>query len=303
MDADQKICYRHDYHMHTAYGDGEDSVDAMVAAAKESGCSEIAITEHLSPFFAGLSGQAGRKIGGMTMMPEDAEIYLDEISAAEQRYQLQVLKGFELTYFEFDEDPSRRLIERLKPDILLLAVHNLELLLGWERPGKGGNPGRVDSKGHSVYLGGDSLDELERQYGGIKNLCAAYFRRLHDAVDFGAGLGGEGICSDVGIAHLVVFEHHPQFNMWIPPSLIDYAVGHIAKSGLALEVNFAKMGKGGCTQPRPSFEAAARYLSKGGRRLQFASDAHSVEDLKRASVHFPMFQEFFKGVEAPLEIK
>ncbi|MBI2138728.1 PHP domain-containing protein [Candidatus Woesearchaeota archaeon] len=287
--------FQHDYHMHTAYGDGKDSVDAMVAGAKEAGCSEIAVTEHLSPFFARLSGQAGRKIGGMTMMPEDAKKYLDEISAAEQRHQIKVLKGFELTYFEFDEDPSRRLIERLKPDILLLAVHNLELLLDWERPGKGGKPGRVDRKGYSVYLGGDSLDELERQYGGIRGLCDAYFKSLHQAIDFGASLEGEGICSGVGIAHLVVFEHHLRFNGWVQPSLINDAVDHVADSGLALEVNFGKMGKGGCTQPRPSLEAAARYLSKGGRRLQFASDAHSVGDLKRASEYFPIFQELLQG--------
>ena len=72
-----------DYHLHTPFGDGKNSIDEMVKAASIAGFTEVAFTEHLTWFFIEL-----RKHGignGITIMPEEIADYFTQCKNAEQK--------------------------------------------------------------------------------------------------------------------------------------------------------------------------------------------------------------------------
>ena len=264
-----------DYHMHTPFGDGRSSIDAMAKTAKELGLEEIAFTEHLSWLFVQL------KSGGtdaLTIMPEDIEQYYKECKAAEDKHNIRVLKGFEIGYLERDRENLKKFISKVKPDLVLVGVHQLDLKQDWTTLG-----GVEKKAGHSVYLGEDNFKEIIRQHGGFRKVCERYFQRLNHGIN----AGFENYCQMVGVCHLNMFRREPQYNPIIADPFIDKTLELIAEKNLALEINHHYKNQ----EPRPSYEAAKSFINKGGKKIWFGSNSHSIESLRESSKHYENFQQ------------
>lgn len=104
---------RGDLHMHTAWSDGRDSVETMVAACKALGYEYIAITDH-SP----------RSAASRTLTSDGISEQADEIAELRDKYRgLTILHGCEVDILPDGKlDFSDRVLERL--DIVLASLHD-----------------------------------------------------------------------------------------------------------------------------------------------------------------------------------
>jgi HisJ family histidinol phosphate phosphatase len=268
-----------DYHLHTNFADGQNSIDEMVTAAKVAGFEGIAITEHLTWFFAEL-GRAK-----ITISPHTADEYFNQCREAEQKHGLRVLSGFEIGYLERDEEATKVFLAKVKPDILLLSVHHLELLKDFTRA-----DGREDKAGYSVYMRGETGAELVRQYGCFKNVCDAYFQHLYRALD----AGFQDLAPLTIVSHLNVFANDPSADPVVAAPFLDEAIQIIASKKLPLEVNYHYSNGSPKNNTRPPLSVAKRFLQLGGKAVYFGSDSHSVEELIQKA---KFYQDFERAVK------
>ncbi len=247
----------------------------MTKTAKEIGLEEIAFTEHLTWLFVKLRSE-GKDV--LTIMPENVEQYYQECRDAENKHGIRVLRGFEIGYLEDDRENLKKFIGKSKPDLVLVGVHQLDLKQDWI------NPEGIEKKaGHSIYLGDNNFKEIIRQYGGFREVCAKYFERLNNGIN----AGFENDCERVGICHVNMFRREPQYNQTIINPFIDKTLDLIAQKNLALEINHHHKNQ----EPRPNYEAAKTFKEKGGKKIWFGSDSHSVESLKESSRYHEKFKQ------------
>lgn len=103
---------RGDFHMHTTYSDGDDTLEAMIAAAAARGYEYHAISDH--------SAGRGRRFG---MDPAAVRAQREAISALGARYRIHTLCGSEVDILpdgslDYDERTLREL------DIVIGSVHS-----------------------------------------------------------------------------------------------------------------------------------------------------------------------------------
>ena len=264
---------KYDFHLHSTFSDGKNTVDEMAGAAASFGFREIAFTEHFSPLLVRVDRQLNRRT---QIRPEDVNQFYQECETAQKKHGIKVLKGFELNYLEFDEQMLKGFVSQYEPDILRLAVHHLELLQDWQRIG------RLDKKGYSVYVD-TAFEELVRQYGGLRNLCQAYFQRLQNAVK----AGFQHLCPNAAVAHLTLFAKNQAYDAKVAEPLMQQALKVMLDQDVALEVNFHYRPQN--HEPRPPFTVARGFSQLGGK-LFFGSDAHSVDQVAMASASYQEFE-------------
>jgi DNA polymerase (family 10) len=102
---------RGDFHMHTTWSDGDDSLEAMIAAAAARGYEYHAISDH--------SRGRGRRFG---MDPDDLRRQRNEIEALSERYGIQTLCASEVDILpdgtlDFSDDVLAQL------DVVIGSVH------------------------------------------------------------------------------------------------------------------------------------------------------------------------------------
>jgi DNA polymerase (family 10) len=102
---------RGDFHMHTTYSDGDDTLEAMIAAAAARGYEYHAISDH--------SGGRGRRFG---MDPATVRAQRHEIRTLSERYKIQTLCGSEVDILpDGSLDYDDAVLEEL--DIVIGSVH------------------------------------------------------------------------------------------------------------------------------------------------------------------------------------
>jgi DNA polymerase (family 10) len=102
---------RGDFHMHTTYSDGDDSLEAMIAAAAARGYEYHAISDH--------SGGRGRRFG---MDPDTVRAQRHEIRTFGERYGIQTLCGSEVDILpDGSLDYDNSVLAEL--DIVIGSVH------------------------------------------------------------------------------------------------------------------------------------------------------------------------------------
>lgn len=103
---------RGDFHLHTKYSDGSNSIEEMVKASQEKGYEYIAITDH-SP--------SARVAGGMSK--ERIKEQWKEIDGVAKKYEIKVLKGAEVNILKKgDLDYPKEILEEL--NIVIGSVHS-----------------------------------------------------------------------------------------------------------------------------------------------------------------------------------
>ncbi len=103
---------RGDFHLHTVYSDGSNSIEEMVKASQERGYEYIAITDH-SP--------SARVAGGLS--EKRIREQWKEIEGVAERYEIRVLKGAEVNILKKgDLDYPKEILKEL--NIVIGSVHS-----------------------------------------------------------------------------------------------------------------------------------------------------------------------------------
>ena len=103
------------YHCHTTFCDGNNTVEEMVKAAKEKGFNILGISSHsMNPFAA-----------SWHIAPREHETYCKEVRRVKELYKdsIEVYCGFETDYVQGVCTPSFENYKEYQPDFLIGSVH------------------------------------------------------------------------------------------------------------------------------------------------------------------------------------
>ena len=108
-----------DYHIHTSFNDGANTLDQMIEACIEKGMDEVGITDHF-----GIFPETG--LGSFKIFIE-LDQYFDAIKEAKEKYKDRIkIKGtLELDTYEENLDEMTDLLNSYHPDYILGGIHEL----------------------------------------------------------------------------------------------------------------------------------------------------------------------------------
>lgn len=106
------------YHIHSTYCDGQNTLEEMVEAAIQAGLTSIGLTSHMTLPFK----------NNMSILPGKLEDYLAAIEALKLKYQdrIEVYRGLEIDYFIERQEissASREVMGRL--DYTIMSIHSM----------------------------------------------------------------------------------------------------------------------------------------------------------------------------------
>ena len=242
------------YHIHTNYCDGENSIEEMVQMAIAKGFDNIGISSHAPLMYQ-----------NDWTMPENAlPQYFNELSQVSQKYQtkMKVFKGLEIDYYLPNHDLSPLCKSCLyKLDYWIGSIHCLGLI-------DNGDVSYIDDTKESLQKGIDQI------YGGdIKKAVCQYYT--------GIGEMAEKFHPDI-IGHIDIIKKNNEDHYFFDDSSEWYenawhnALDQIKKAGSILEINTGGAFRYGLRCLYPS-EAILKEAIKMKIPLTINTDAHSFE--------------------------
>ncbi len=230
-----------DYHVHTTFSDGRNSVAECVDRAIELGLPEIGIADHFSPVQPTLWDSAGIEL-------ERLDEYVREVREAAARHpEIRVLLGLEADYVPEHEDRLRAFLHDWEFDYVIGGVHVVE---GFEFD----DPARCE----------------DPVWADHEALFIQYYETVRMAADCD--------CFDV-IAHLDYIGLWGHKAGPAARRAIDVALDAIATSGSAMELNTDRVSDPAqCMYPSDELLAAAHDRRIP---LVIDSDAHQADQVGR----------------------
>lgn len=265
-----------DIHNHSTFStDGRSSLEDMVSTARNKGLKYFGISEHFDYDYIA----AGLKIAGFEPPYTDAAAYFGMaglIKNACREGGFTFLAGAELGYSDdgWCKEEYIKLIERYSPDFLVNSVHTVGGLDCWYKEYFEGKDK------HTAY--GDYLKTVRRSLDAPYN---------YDIV------GHLGYCSR-NATYADPKLRYAEFS-----DVIDDILKTIITRGKILEVNSSSRGAG--SDFLPDCDILERYFKLGGRRVSFASDAHSTERIcdRRETVAAALKKIGFEYITVPVRGK
>lgn len=241
------------YHTHTIFCDGKDSVEATAAAAAEKGFDILGISGHAMYPFA----------GGWHIALSDYPAYAAAVRAAAEKYRdaLPVLLGFEADYIPGITVPTMAAYAQFRPDYLIGSVHYI-----------------VTENGH--FCADDTAENLRsgiaRCFGGdARAAVCEYFslqREMLKKGDFAIWGHADVIRKKNGVLRL--FDEKESWYRAELRATADAA----AKAGVIAEINTGAISRGAMDDVYPSAEFLAMMRARG-IPVTISSDAHRGCDL------------------------
>lgn len=234
-----------DVHTHSTYSaDGVSTLKEMVDAAASAGVKFLGVSEHFDYDYNAI----GLKIDGKPAYT-DAENYFKE-GRALQRAQsgMRLLLGCE---FGYSDDSSvqgdyARVIDKYSPDFAVNSVHTC-----------------------------DGFDCWFSQYFTSKDKREAYERYLMRVLESLSAPYSYDIIGHIGYVSRNAPYGDPKMNYADFALIYDKILKGIIERGKILEVNSSTRSAGSLFLP--DTDVLKRYFALGGRKVSYASDAHSVE--------------------------
>lgn len=235
-----------DYHIHTKFCDGANTVSEMVESAIEKGCEEL-----------GFSGHAYMSFDeSWTMSIADIKQYKADILEAKEKYKdrIKLFTGIEEDYYACTPDLS-------KYDYVIGSVHCLF---------RHGIYVSVDSSVSTVKKG------IDHAYGGD---VYAYIEHYYDKV---SKLYDKTGCNIIGHFDLVTKfqEQERLFDLADPRYIkaVNGALDKLTKQPVVFEINTGAISRGFRASPYPDTHIL-EYLSERGAKVILSSDAHTAKDI------------------------
>ncbi len=241
------------YHCHTTYCDGHNSIEEMVCEAIEKNFSVIGLSSHSMYPFA----------SDWHIAPREHKNYVEEVKSVKEKYKdkIEVLCGFEADYIPGICEPSLARYKEFSPDFLVASVHYVV-----------GEKGFFEADGKPV----DVLAGIRKAFGGNeKKAVQTYFaeqREMLQKADF-TFLGHPDLIRKQNGKRTLFDENAP----WYKRELKATAKA-ISKSGVCVEINTGGIARGYLTSPYPSIEFL-EMLHELNVPVTVNSDAHFKEHL------------------------
>lgn len=249
-----------DLHTHTHHSHGEDSPEAMLAAARARGIELYGFTEHSPRPLAYTYTREYRD-----RLTAEFPLYVREVRELQARYPGQVLLGMEMDWFDKDVDFVTAACKAYDFDYLIGSVHFLDT---W------GYDDRQE-------------DWISVRKAGQERFYAQYFAIMERMVR-------SRLFNIVAHMDLIKIFSVDTFRQWIarPESLelVGGVMRAIKEMGMAMEISSAGLRKP-CAEiyPGPAIMGLAR---DAGVDITFASDAHNVRDV---ASHFDQLEAYARS--------
>ena len=234
-----------DFHVHSTYCDGKNTLEETVRAAIDIKMSRIGFSGHAYTAFDDT----------YCMTLEDTQRYYAEIEELKEKYKdkIQILCGLEMDYFSD--------VPQIKTDYLIGSVHYL--------------------KSGDVYCEIDCSEEdmcsdVERFYGGdFYAYAEAYFAQVGDVIRKTNG--------DI-IGHFDLITKYNEGNKLFDTSNPRYvaaaksAIDKLIISGKPFEINTGAISRGYRTEAYPEVQFL-KYIKEKGGKVILSGDTHAAENL------------------------
>lgn len=233
-----------DVHTHSAFSaDGVSPLEDMVGAAFAKGVKYYGVSEHFDYDYNAL----GIPIKGKPAFT-DADAYFKAARALQRRYGDMLLVGGEFGYSDDGgaQEKYAELIERYSPDFVVNSVHTVD--------------------GKDCWFGEYFAGKTKRQAYG------AYLERVLESL---SAPYPYDIVAHVGYVSRNAPYGDNKIDYSDYPDLYDRILKGVVERGKILEVNSSSRGAG--SRFLPDVDVLSRYYELGGRKVSFASDAHSVD--------------------------
>ncbi len=234
-----------DFHMHTKYCDGGNTVEEMVKAAVGKGMTAMGFSGHSYALYD----------TDCCMSPEGTAQYREDV----EKYK-ELCDGIIKIYCGIEQDIYAPAPEA-QYDYVIGSVHYI---------GDLSEPISVDYKPELLKKMAD-----ERFGGDIYALCGAYFETVSQVVE-------KTGCDIIGHFDLVSkFNEGDRLFDSSDPRYVEAwqaAADKLLKTGKLFEINTGAMSRGYRTSPYPS-DDMMRYIADRGGMFVLSSDAHSAEGI------------------------
>ena len=237
--------FKANFHTHTCFDDGADTLEGMIDAALELGFTAIGFTVHsYMPFES-----------DWLLKREDEAEYLDRVAKLKKAHadRIHIYSGIEKDYFS-DQDTAPY-------DYVIGSVHCIE---------KDGSYFDVDDTEEVL------ANACEKHYGGdYYALAEDYYALLGDVYE-------KTGCDIIGHFDLVtkLNEGGKLFDTSDDRYVRAWkrAADSLLETGAQFEINTGAMARGYRTSPYPAYEIFS-YLNECGATFILTSDCHSKENL------------------------
>ncbi len=187
-----------DYHMHTAFSDGDGMPDDLVRRAETLGLPEIGICDHLVPVALD---------DGFGIPPQRLDEYVATVRAAAAGADIRVLLGLEADYSPETAAETAAQLTRWQPDYVIGSIH---------------------------FVNGFAFDDPrlrdDPRQRDLESLWLRYFRLLGQAA-------GSGLFDVLGHVDLVKkFGRRPAMTPTLATAARE-ALSRAAENGVAIEIN------------------------------------------------------------------
>ena len=243
---------KQNFHTHTNFCDGANSVEEMPQAAIKCGLTSLGFSSHAyTPHDE-----------SYCMKLEDYEKYRDEVLSAKEKYksQIKIYLGIEQDYYSVP--PTIDL------DYIIGSVHYVE---------KDGVITPVDETREHIE------NAVKNIYGDIYTFIEKYYQTVADVVNKTNCdiIGHFDLCEKFNGDGTLFDRENPRYI-----NAYKKAVDQLIPSGKIFEINTGAMARGYTDFPYPH-KNILDYISKCGGKFIISSDSHSVDtvDYKLESVY------------------
>jgi histidinol-phosphatase (PHP family) len=257
------------YHTHTVWCDGRNTVEEVILSAVEKGFEAIGFSSHSTyPDDSACTVPAAKLPGYFTEVRELAARYSDRI---------RVLCGIEADYIPGTTDPDRSRYADFSPDYIIGSIHYVIAPDGGRVPVD--HTPELLSEGIAAHFNGD-----------VQAFLQTYFAQERDMVrlfDFDI-VGHPDLCRKFNAKH----PYYDEDAEWHLEELRLTAEA-IAESGKLVELNTGAISRGWMDDAYPSATFRA-MLRQRGVRFVLNSDSHSTDTLDCAFDRFADAEDFVR---------
>ena len=257
------------FHTHTVWCDGKDSVENVILSAIDNGFDVIGFSSH----------SAYPDDSACTVPAASLPGYFSEVRELAARYSdcIRVLCGVEADYIPGITDPDRARYAQFAPDYIIGSVHYVIAPDGGRVPVD--HAPELLSKGIAEHFNGDVRSYLQSYFAQEREMV----RRFSFDV-----VGHPDLCRKFNVKH-PYFDENAEWYLYE----LDLTASAIAESGKLVEVNTGAISRGWLNDAYPSVEFRSMLRRKGVKFI-LNSDSHSADTLDCAFDRFVAVEDFVR---------
>ena len=245
------------YHTHSTFCDGQNTLEEMAASAYQKGLSILGFSSHcISPFSS-----------DWHMATEDYKNYFYDIEQLKKEYadKMEILAGIEADYFPPISYCNKEAYSQFKPDFIIGAVHyviNHDINNGGCFTVDGSS--EEFANGVNTHFNGDGKKAVQLYYNSVREMVTNCNFDIIAHIDLVRKRNGD-------------LNYFNETDTWYRDELKETAKA-VGKSGKVLEINTGGMTRVKLAEPYPSLDFL-QLLKAENVPITLGSDSHSIHTI------------------------